>query len=75
MLFLLIAFAISLMLGVRYPQDRTAEEIESKYNDVNYSDLEKAHSLMINRITRIKEELKVYSKLIQKIDDKMEKLS
>jgi len=30
-LFLLIAFAISLMLGVRYPQDRTAEEIESKY--------------------------------------------
>ena len=52
-----------------------AEEVESKYNDVNYSDLEKAHSLMINRITRIKEELKVYSKLIQKIDDKMEKLS
>ena len=52
-----------------------AEEVESKYNDVNYSDLQKAHSLMINRITRIKEELKVYSKLIQKIDDKMEKLS
>ena len=51
------------------------EEVESKYNDVNYSDLQKAHSLMINRITRIKEELKVYSKLIQKIDDKMEKLS
>ena len=52
-----------------------AEEIESKYNDVNYSDLEKAHSLMINRITRIKEEIKVYSKLIQKVNDKMEKLS
>ena len=52
-----------------------AEEVESKYNDVNYSDLEKAHSLMINRITRIKEEIKVYSKLIQKIDEKMEKLS
>ena len=52
-----------------------AEEIESKYNDVNYSDLQKAHSLMINRITRIKEEINVYSKLIQKIDDKMEKLS
>ena len=51
-----------------------AEEIESKYNDVNYSDLQKAHSLMINRITRIKEEINVYSKLIQKIDDKMEKL-
>ena len=51
-----------------------AEEIESKYNDVNYSDLQKAHSLMINRITRIKEELKVYSKLIQKVDKKMEQL-
>ena len=52
-----------------------AEEVESKYNDVNYSDLQKAHSLMINRITRIKEELKVYSKLIQKVDKKMEQLS
>ena len=52
-----------------------AEEIESKYNDVNYSDLQKAHSLMINRITRIKEEINVYSKLIQKVDDKMENLS
>ena len=51
-----------------------AEEVESKYNDVNYSDLQKAHSLMINRITRIKEELKVYSKLIQKVDKKMEQL-
>ena len=51
-----------------------AEEVESKYNDVNYSDLQKAHSLMINRITRIKEELKVYSKLIQKVNDKMEQL-
>ena len=51
-----------------------AEEVESKYNDVNYSDLQKAHYLMINRITRIKEELKVYSKLIQKVNDKMEQL-
>ena len=51
-----------------------AEEVESKYNDVNYLDLQKAHSLMINRITRIKEELKVYSKLIQKVDEKMEQL-
>jgi hypothetical protein len=51
-----------------------AEEVESKYNDVNYSDLQKAHSLMINRITRIKEEINVYSKLIQKVDDKMEQL-
>ena len=52
-----------------------SEEVESKYNDVNYSDLQKAHSLMINRITRIKEEINVYSKLIQKVNDKMEKLS
>ena len=52
-----------------------AEEVESKYNDVNYSDLQKAHSLMINRITRIKEEINVYSKLLQKVNDKMEKLS
>ena len=52
-----------------------AEEVESKYNDVNYSDLQKAHSLMINRITRIKEEINVYSKLIQKVDEKMENLS
>jgi len=51
-----------------------AEEVESKYNDVNYSDLQKAHSLMINRITRIKEEINVYSKLIQKVNDKMEQL-
>ena len=51
------------------------EEIKSKYNDVNYSDLQKAHSLMINRITRIKEEIKVYSELIQKVNDKMEELS
>ena len=51
-----------------------AEEVESKYNDVNYSDLQKAHSLMINRITRIKEEINVYSKLIQKVDKKMEEL-
>ena len=51
-----------------------SEEVESKYNDVNYSDLQKAHSLMINRITRIKEEINVYSKLIQKVNDKMEQL-
>ena len=51
------------------------EEIKSKYNDVNYSDLQKAHSLMINRITRIKEEIKVYSELIQKVNYAMEELS
>ena len=51
------------------------EEIKSKYDDVNYSDLQKAHSLMINIITRIKEEIKVYSELIQKVNYKMEELS
>ena len=51
-----------------------AEEIESKYNDVNYSDLQKARSLMVNRTARISEELKVYSELIQKVNDKMEEL-
>ena len=52
-----------------------AEEVESKYDDVNYSDLQKARSMMVNRTTRIKEEIKVYSKLIQKVNDKMEELS
>ena len=52
-----------------------AEEVESKYNDCNYSDLQKARSLMLNRATRINEEIKVYSELIQKVNDKMEELS
>ena len=52
-----------------------AEEVESKYNDVNYSDLQKARSMMVNRTTRINQELEVYAKLIQKVNDKMEKLS
>ena len=52
-----------------------AEEVESKYNDVNYSDLQKARSMMVNRTVRINQELEVYAKLIQKVNDKMEKLS
>jgi hypothetical protein len=51
-----------------------AEEVESKYKDVNYSDLQKARSLMVNRTTRIHEEIKVYSQLIQKVNVKMEQL-
>ena len=51
-----------------------AEEVESKYDDVNYSDLQKARSMMVNRTARINEELKVYAKLIQKVNDKMEEL-
>ena len=49
-----------------------AEEIESKYNDCNFSDLQKARSLMVNRTTRTSEEIKVLSELIQKVDEKME---
>ena len=52
-----------------------AEEVESKYNDVNYSDLQKARSMMVNRTVRINQELEVYAKLIQKVNDKMEELS
>ena len=52
-----------------------AEEVESKYNDCNYSDLQKARSLMVNRSARISEEVKVYAELIQKVNDKMEELS
>ena len=51
-----------------------AEEIESKFNDFNLSDLQKAHSLMVNRTTRINEEIKVYSELIQKVNEKMGEL-
>ena len=52
-----------------------AEEVESKYNDCNYSDLQKARSLMVNRTVRINEEIKMYAELIQKVNDKMEQLS
>ena len=52
-----------------------AEEVESKYNDVSYSDLQKARSMMVNRTIRINQELEVYAKLIQKVNDKIEELS
>ena len=52
-----------------------AEEVESKYNDCNYSDLQKARSLMVNRTARINEEIKMYAELIQKVNDKMGQLS
>ena len=52
-----------------------AEEVESKYNDCNYSDLQKARSLMVNRTVRINEEIMMYAELIQKVNDKMEELS
>jgi hypothetical protein len=52
-----------------------AEEVESKYNDCNYSDLQKARSMMVNRTTKINEEIKMYAELIQKVNDKMGELS
>ena len=52
-----------------------AEEAESKYNDVSYSDLQKARSMMVNRTVRINQELEVYAELIQKVTGKMEQLS
>ena len=51
-----------------------AEEVESKYNDCNFSDLQKARSLMVNRTTRTGEEIKVLAELIQKVDEKMGEL-
>ena len=51
------------------------EEISSKFDDANFSELQQARSLLVNRTTRINEEIKVYSELIQKVNDKMEELS
>ena len=48
-----------------------AEEVESQYNDCNYSGLQKARSLMVNRTARIREEVKVLDELIRKVDEKM----
>ena len=50
------------------------EEIYSNYDDANFLDLQQARSLLANRTTRINEEIKVLSELIQKVDKKMEKL-
>ena len=50
------------------------EEISSKFNDADFSELQQARSLLANRTTRINEEIKVLSELIQKVDKKMEKL-
>jgi len=51
-----------------------SEEVQSQYDDLNSSELEKVRSLMVNRTTRINEEIKVLSNLIQKVDKKMEEL-
>ena len=54
--------------------DNLTEEISSKFNDANFSELQQARSLLANRTTRINEEIKVLSELIQKVDKTMEKL-
>ena len=49
------------------------EEIQLKYGNATFPDLQKARSLLVNRTTRTIEEIKVLSELIQKVDEKMEK--
>ena len=51
-----------------------AEDIELKYGNATFSDLQTARSLLVNRTTRTSEKIKVLSELIQKVDKKMEKL-
>ena len=51
-----------------------AEDIQLKFGDANFSDLQKARSLLVNRSARISEEVKVYAVLIEKVNDKMEQL-
>jgi len=48
------------------------EEIQLKYGNATFPDLQKARSLLVNRTTRTIEEIKVLSELIQKVDEKME---
>ena len=49
-----------------------AEDIELKYGNANFSDLQTFRSLLLNRTTRTNEEIKVLAELIQKVDEKME---
>ena len=49
-----------------------SEEIQLKYGNANFSELQTARSLLVNRTTRTSEEIKVLSELIQKVDEKME---
>ena len=51
-----------------------SEDIELKYGNANFSDLQKARSLLVNRTTRTNEEIKVLAELIQKVDERMEKI-
>jgi len=49
-------------------------DIQLKYGNANFSELQTARSLLVNRTTRTNEEIKVLSELIQKVDEKMEEL-
>jgi len=49
-----------------------AEDIQLKYGNATFPDLQTARSLLVNRTTRTNEEIKVLSELIQKVDEKME---
>ena len=51
-----------------------AEDIELKYGNATFSDLQTARSLLVNRTTRTSEKIKVLSELIQRVDKKMEEL-
>jgi hypothetical protein len=51
-----------------------ANDIQLKYGNANFSELQTARSLLVNRTTRTNEEIKVLSELIQKVDEKMEEL-
>jgi len=51
-----------------------AEDIQLKYGNATFPDLQTARSLLVNRTTRTNEEIKVLSELIQKVDKKMEEL-
>ena len=51
-----------------------SEEIELKYGNSTFPDLQKARSLLVNRTTRTNEEIKVLAELIQKVDERMEKI-
>ena len=51
-----------------------AEDIQLKFGDANFSDLQKARSLMVNRTARTREELNVLDQLIENVTEKMEKV-
>jgi len=51
-----------------------AEDIQLKFGDANFSDLQKARSLMVNRTTRTREELKVLDQLIENVTERMGRL-